>query len=585
MDFLEVFLQELNEKGQEAIKLIKSFIENKDPTSIHEIYRLFHTIKGSASLVGFDKFKQLFHKIEDYFKRQMNGEDVITEDFMLKLLTVVPEVLKKDSDLTDNELEHYIDIIEGRKSPSEAKAYVTTSETIPAELLQELLSNTLSAENSLMREDTQNALREIRLVKQKLVSLLENTFYIKLRQVLANFEVLVMQEAFSNKKKVKFELQIGEERIEKKDSEMLLNMLTHLVRNAIAHGIELPEERTKKGKPEVGKIIIRSYVQGNELFLEIEDDGRGLEFEKIKQKAIEKGLGNLKPEEVIFVPGFSTKDKADETAGRGIGLDVVKNFATARGGDVEVVSATGKGTRFIVHFPIKTFLVRVLVLEADDLRFCIDLQDILEIVSKAEIKDGQLKQKDKLYDITFSCTSPRFAVITKNNKALLVSNLIGIFDGQVSSESYGMIKGFVKNIFVYPLPIISPEQFLKLQKPSEKVRKVLVIDDSVVTRNILGKFLVNFGYTVFEAENGIEGIEVFKKENPDVIVCDVEMPGIDGFETTRRIRELNKDVPIIIFSTLTSEQLSKGLEVGANAYLSKDEPPERLIRLIEKFTQ
>jgi len=184
MDFLEVFLQELNEKGQEAIKLIKSFIENKDPTSIHEIYRLFHTIKGSASLVGFDKFKQLFHKIEDYFKRQMNGEDVITEDFMLKLLTVVPEVLKKDSDLTDNELEHYIDIIEGRKSPSEAKAYVTTSETIPAELLQELLSNTLSAENSLMREDTQNALREIRLVKQKLVSLLENTFYIKLRQVL-----------------------------------------------------------------------------------------------------------------------------------------------------------------------------------------------------------------------------------------------------------------------------------------------------------------------------------------------------------------------------------------------------------------
>jgi len=103
-------------------------------------------------------------------------------------------------------------------------------------------------------------------------------------------------------------------------------MLTHLVRNAIAHGIELPEERTKKGKLEVGRIIIRSYVQGNELFLEIEDDGRGLEFEKIKQKAIEKGLGNLKPEEVIFVPGFSTKDKADETAGRGIGLDVVKTL-------------------------------------------------------------------------------------------------------------------------------------------------------------------------------------------------------------------------------------------------------------------
>ncbi|AMW32962.1 two-component system, chemotaxis family, sensor kinase CheA [Fervidobacterium changbaicum] len=585
MDFLEIFLQELNEKGQEAINLIKAYIENKNPQVITEIYRLFHTIKGSASLVGFNGFKELFHRIEEYFKRQMSGEDVLTNEFMVRLLSIVPEVLKKTSDLTDEELQNYIDVLEGKKSAAQSTTFVTTAETLPVEILQELLSNTLSAENSLMREDPKNALREIRVVKQRIISLLQNAFYVKLKQVLSNFEVLVMQEAVANQKNVRLELQIGEERIEKKDTEMLLNMLVHLVRNAVAHGIETPEERLKKGKPEVGKITIRSYVQGSELFLEIEDDGKGLDFEKIREKARQKGLGNLRPEDVIFVPGFSTKEEADGTSGRGIGLDAVKNFAMARGGDVEVVTALGRGTKFIVHFPIKTFLVRVLVVEADELQFCLDVQDILELVSKPEITNNQVKYKDKLYDISFSCSNPRFAIITTSGKAILVNNLVGIFDGQVSNESYEIIKGFVKNIFVYPLPIISPEKFERAQALKESARKVLVIDDSVVTRTILGKFLTNFGYLVIEAQDGLEGIEKFKKENPDVVICDVEMPGIDGFETTRKIRELNKDVPVIIFSTLTNEQLAKGLEVGANAYLSKDEPPERLVRLIEKFLQ
>jgi len=587
MDFLEVFIQELLEKGQQSIDLIKLYIETKDPSTLNELYRLFHTIKGSASLVGFSGFKELFHKIEDYFKRHMSGENLLTNDFLARVLSILPEILKKQEDITDDELSKYIDVIEGRTTTG-AGVISSVSNSLPAEILQDLLSNALSAENSLMRDDSKNALREIRAVKQKIVSLIQSSYYIQLKQLLSNFDVLVLQEATINNKRVKLELEIGDEKIEKKDSKMLVDMLVHLVRNSIAHGIESPEVRIQRNKPEVGRITIRSYVRGNELFLEIEDDGNGIDFEKVRKKAVEKNLSHMRPEDVIFVPGFSTKDQADGTSGRGIGLDVVKNFSTARGGDAEVVTSPGKGTKFIVHFPIKTFLIRVLVVEADGLQFCIDINDILEVISQPNVTNNQVKHKDKLYEITFNSSSPRFGIITKSNTAILVSNLLGSFDGQVSNENYDTIKGFVKNIFVYPLPIISAEKFRKLEKEEDsgsmlRVRKVLLVDDSIVTRTLVGKFLRNFGYNVIEAADGESAIEVFKKEKPEIVICDVEMPGINGFETTRRLKEIEKETPVIIFSTLTNEQLIQGLEVGASAYLSKDEPPERLLRLIEKF--
>ncbi|WP_448374313.1 response regulator [Fervidobacterium sp.] len=587
MDFLEVFIQELLEKGQQSIDLIKLYIETKDPSALNELYRLFHTIKGSASLVGFSGFKELFHKIEDYFKRHMSGENVLTNDFLARVLSILPEILKKQEDITDDELSKYIDVIEGRATTG-ADVISSVSNSLPAEILQDLLSNALSAENSLMRDDSKNALREIRAVKQKIVSLIQSSYYIQLKQLLSNFDVLVLQEATINNKRVKLELEIGDEKIEKKDSKMLVDMLVHLVRNSIAHGIESPEVRIQRNKPEVGRITIRSYVRENELFLEIEDDGNGIDFEKVRKKAAEKNLSHMRPEDVIFVPGFSTKDQVDGTSGHGIGLDVVKNFSTVRGGDAEVVTTPGKGTKFIVHFPIKTFLIRVLVVEADGLQFCIDINDILEVISQPNVTNNQVKHKDKLYEITFNCSSPRFGLITKSNTAILVSNLLGSFDGQVSNENYDTIKGFVKNIFVYPLPIISAEKFRKLEKEEDsgnmlRVRKILLVDDSIVTRTLVGKFLRNFGYNVIEAADGESAIEVFKKEKPDIVICDVEMPGINGFETTRRLKEIEKETPVIIFSTLTNEQLIQGLEVGASANLSKDEPPERLIRLIEKF--
>ncbi|MCX7654381.1 MAG: response regulator [Fervidobacterium sp.] len=581
MDFLEIFFQELKEKGQESIELIKSFLQTKQGSLINEIYRIFHTIKGSASLVGLVGYKELFHKMEDYFRNYSTGEYELSEEFLAKLLSVLPSISERSSDISEEEVKEIIAKLEGKKE-MESVVLPYSVQMVSPEFIQEFLSTVLTVENSLMRNDIRSALRNIRIIKSKLTSTMQEMYYVKLRTLLSNFDTLVIQEATLAKKKVKLHVKVGDEMVEKKDSQSLIDMLVHLVRNSIAHGIEKPEIRKDLGKSEIGNITIRSYIMNNEIYLEVEDDGQGIDFEKVRKKAAEMNLGYMRPEEIIFVPGFSTKDNVDTTSGRGVGLDAVKSFATARGGDVELVTEPGKGTKFVIHFPVKSFLVRVLVVEGDGQQFCISTSDIIEIISKAQIFDGMVKYKDKFCDIIYSSTQPRFGVITKNYKAVLIDNIVGTFDGQISGEKYPSIKGFVKNVYVYPLPVIDVENFVQYERKKVEKRSVLLVDDSFVTRNVVSKLLRTFGYEVIEAKNGMEAIKLIEKK-PDVVVCDVEMPDIDGFETTRQIKKIMPNIPVILFSTLSHEQLSKGMEVGADAYISKDETPERLLKLIEKL--
>ncbi|MGC8954792.1 MAG: response regulator [Fervidobacterium sp.] len=584
MDFLEVFFEELREKGMEAIENIKSFLQTKDLTLINNIYRLFHTIKGSASLVGLTGYKDVFHKIEEYFKNFLSGQKDLSDELLTRLLSTIPPLLERSTDLSEEEVNDLIDKLEGKKRV-ESKIISQANYGLSLQDLQEFLSMALITENSLMRSDINSALRVIRTAKQKLVNEIQNLYYVKLSDLLSNFDTLVLQEASNEKKKVRLVLEVGNELVEKKDSQALVDMLVHLVRNAIAHGIELPEQRKNLGKKEVGTITLRSYVLNNELFLEVEDDGKGIDFEKVRGRALQMNLGHLRPEDVIFVPGFSTKEQADGTSGRGVGLDAVKNFAMAKGGDVEFVTSSSKGTRFIIHFPVKTFLTKVLVIEADDQQFCVDTSDILEVLSRPKEINGQVRHKDRICDIIYKSKKSRFAIVTRKHNALLIDNILGIFDGQISGEKYKDIKGFVKNIFIYPLPVIDVESFRQTETKQSKQVKILLVDDSIVTRNVVSKFLATFGYIVVEAKGGLEAVEYVEKGNFDIVLCDIEMPDIDGFETTRRIKKIKNNLPVVLFSTLSREQLAKGLEVGADGYVSKEEPLERLIKLIEKLIE
>ncbi len=194
-------------------------------------------------------------------------------------------------------------------------------------------------------------------------------------------------------KKVEFIIEGEETEIDRSILDKLGDPLVHLLRNAIDHGIETPEERIAKGKPEEGHLWLRAYAEGNYVFIEVEDDGRGIDPEKVKQKAIEKGL--ISPEEaetltkreiyeLLFRPGFSTAEKVTDVSGRGVGLDVVKAVIEQLGGSIEIQSELGKGTKFILRLPLTLAIITALLVTVGDEVYAIPLGSVDEVVEKDE---------------------------------------------------------------------------------------------------------------------------------------------------------------------------------------------------------
>lgn len=582
MDFSEIFFTELKNKCSEAIKAIENFKSTNDRKYVKDLYRIFHTIKGSASLVNLNNFKQLAHTIESYFKEKLENEKIPETSFLNNLIAVISNISQKNEDLTQEEVENFIKTLKGEKTTDENLIFKSESSFKISELT-EFISKILDIENSIIRKDFKNALFEVRNLKKQLISTLDKLVFVKLETILNNMKNLITREAERHGKKIKLELDIQNVKIEKKDSQYILDIILHLVRNSIAHGIESEEERKKLGKDPIGKVWIKSYIKNNKVYIEVGDDGRGIDFEKIKEKIKEKNL-NLTPEEAIFSSGFSSKEKADDLSGRGVGLDVVKNFAISRGGDVKFKTEKGKGTRFIVFFNTKNILTKIVVLKDDEKIFAIETSDIKQIINYSEEINGKIPINKKLYEIYYRSKKPKFGVITTSNKCILVDNILGVFDGQFIFEEFNEIKGFVKNVFSTPIPLIDINKLEKKEKSTRKEKKkILLIDDSVITRNIISKFLGKHGFKVLTAKDGIEGIKIFESENIDLVICDLEMSNMDGFEVTKRLKGINEKIPVILFSTRSKDILKKGIEIGADSFISKDEPPTNLIRLIEKF--
>jgi two-component system chemotaxis sensor kinase CheA len=179
--------------------------------------------------------------------------------------------------------------------------------------------------------------------------------------------------------------------------------LIHLIRNSIDHGIEMPQERLQKGKPEQGTINLRAYHEGNNVIIEVSDDGRGIDIEKVKAKAVEKGiytaeqvndLSKDKILDLLFRPGFSTSDKVTDISGRGVGLDVVKNKIESLNGSIEILSEINKGTKFIIKLPLTLAIIQALLVKVGDEKFAIPLNSISEIVHKKEEEIHNVQGKE-----------------------------------------------------------------------------------------------------------------------------------------------------------------------------------------------
>lgn len=417
------------------------------------------------------------------------------------------------------------------------------------------------------------------------------------------------------------------------DKAILLSLndpLVHLLRNAIDHGIELPADRERAGKPPIGRVTIDARMEGKLLTIVVEDDGRGLDPERIREKAVSRGLLGAAPVaalsdrailDLVFMPNFSTREHADDLSGRGVGLDVVRRKVKELGGSAAVESELGRGARFTIRVPQSLALMRALLVRVDDDVFGIPAVDV-ESVSRidqqsfTELAGVQVvKHRDRLVPVVSlgrllslgdgpRSRRPCVAFLEHGTDAiaLLVDGLRG--EREVSVKRLGAFldgKRFVSGgaaledgrvaVLLSTADLVAATRLgharLGALASSPGRRRVLLVDDSAVARETEAALLRSLGYDVDEAADGEEGWRKLQRERVDLLLVDVQMPVLDGIGLTRRVKEsVSHDrLPIVILSSFGApEERRRGVEAGADAYVTKgDLEPERFARLLDRL--
>jgi two-component system sensor histidine kinase and response regulator WspE len=402
--------------------------------------------------------------------------------------------------------------------------------------------------------------------------------------------------------------------------------LNHLIRNALDHGIELPDVRRAAGKSAVGRILLEARHRAGMIQISVSDDGCGIELERLRAKVLERGLtspavaARLSESELLdflFLPGFSTREHVTEVSGRGVGLDVVQSMVHAVRGSVRVSSRPGKGTRFVLQLPITVSVIRALLVEIADEPYAfplnridrilmLDRKDVHELEGKQHvIVDQQLvglvegarvldlavdhmrRSSEAMPVVLASDRSHRFGVVVDRflgERDLRVWPLDARLGKVPNIDSTSVLENGslvlivdVEDLIRSVDNLIAGRQLGKLVAESLEVpirghKRVLVVDDSITVRELERQLLESSGYIVDVAIDGIDGWNAIRSAHYDLVVSDVDMPRMDGIQLVRQIKQdarLNA-IPVVIVSYKDREaDRIRGLDAGANAYLTK----------------
>ena len=406
----------------------------------------------------------------------------------------------------------------------------------------------------------------------------------------------------------------------------------HLLRNAMVHGLENEQRRNQLGKQSIGEIRLSLQQENNEVVFELSDDGAGLNFPLLRDKAIARGLlkdGDAVTDEqlaqLIFTTGISTASEVTEVAGRGVGMDVVRSEITALGGRIDVSSRSGKGTRFIIHLPLTLAVTQVLMVRSGNADYAIPATMVEQVrqVKSAEMEDlyraGQIEWQDKSYPLHYltrllDAGAPVAETRARNPVLLLRSGELRM--ALHIEELLGRQEAVVKNIGpqLARLPgiagatvrgngavvlILNPLQISQrissnipdTAEAAELPRRlplVMVVDDSLTVRKITSRMLTRAGYAVVTAKDGVDALEQLADVIPEVMLLDVEMPRMDGFELTKQLRfnAKTKNIPIIMITSRTADKhRDHALQLGVNAYLGKPYQEDDLLARIAAFVE
>lgn len=458
-----------------------------------------------------------------------------------------------------------------------------------------------------------------------------NARLIPLAAVLGGFPRAARDMAREQGKEVECAVKGGETGVDKAILLSLNDPLVHLVRNCVDHGIEPPEERIAAGKPRAGRIALSARTDGDQLAVTVEDDGRGISPQKVRAAALRKGivgeqqaasLSSRAALDLIFMAGFSTREQAGETSGRGVGLDVVRKRVTALGGSVTVESEPGRGSKFTLRMPQSLSLMKVLLVRIDDDVYGIPAGDVDSVgrLDPAQITEvagiravryrGRLMPVVALGPLLSLNGGPRskrphvaHVIHGAEGAAVVVDGLFG--EREVAVKAPGaFVKGmrFVTGaaaledgrvaLLLSTPDIVGAARRLAspaLSRGRERRRlRILLVDDSAIAREAEAALLRSLGHEVDEAVDGEDGWQRLQSGAYHLLVTDVQMPVLDGIDLTRRVKATPRfaKLPIVILSSLSApEERRRGVDAGADAYLVKGElEPESFAATLERLT-
>ena len=676
-DITESYVSEVKELLESAQRDIIALKSNEDDSEIlGRLLRNLHTIKGNSRMLGFSTVEKLAHAIEDIYK-SVKDKKIKNSDRLIKLVFAVTEkihgcvscisrrgtdkqdvenylqycdklaagelidvdafiteinkkngiMLEEDDDDLD---ENISDIQSIRIKLSRVNEIITDFDTMitrefhlksQLEELKKLEEKLGSRELSKIRKEFEN---DIYSLETSIFKVQEKAFDLRMLPisiVLRPLENTIAMEAINLNKKVKCQIPETDIALDKVILEELGDILMHIIRNALDHGIESPEERKKAGKSEEGIISITCLREARYIELKISDDGRGLNYDKIREKAITlypertdeiKGMNDRELSQFLFQSGFSTKDEVTVLSGRGVGLDVVWSNVEKIKGRIKIESEAGKGTSFILHFPLSLSTLQGLFVYSNKEKYLIPAQHIVDIIYRKKTdyivlqNQNYIRFEDQLVPCFPLSTlfEDRKSGLAQEEEPILIAEYmeqrIGIIVEQVEQyvslvvkpmpegiRKCSILQGIVFDEHYDIVPILHVPDILqrfkslrgydikKFEAATQKKNiRILIVDDSATTREIERSILEGAGYVVEDAFDGLDGLEKAKAKHYDLILADHEMPRMTGLVLLDNLRRLEqyKNTPVVAVSTDQSRQTVEEFQrLRAGAIIAKSE--------------
>jgi two-component system chemotaxis sensor kinase CheA len=655
--------------------------EPANPAPLDGVFREAHTLKGGAGLVGLHKVSHLSHRLEDILEELRLGQRQATPrltDSLLKAVDGLARLIAGSLAGVEDELEvaaievalGAIDdaptpdgsppveaapaaMVEPSKpepapverraaprpadaAPLQAPSLDTGSLQVPIERMDSLIrlvgeaaaahlsiGHMLGVE--LLRDpDTLVEYRDLTRILNQLQDVTMRTRMVPVGALSPSLRRAVREIARSTGKEVKWEVRGEDSEIDRGVLDHLVDPLLHLVRNAIVHGVEKPDERVALGKPAQAVIRLHAGQLGSEMVIAISDDGAGIDLAKVRAAAEKRGIDVSALDEaaslrLIFLPGVSTAKTLTEEAGRGVGLDVVTDALEQVRGRVEVSTELGRGSEFRIIVPITLTIVPCLILTASGQGFAVPMAAVVRVLKpdtstspaggrSHALVDGRglaLTELSEALGMTPGAPGPAVVLGTTGaTHAFRVEALVGQRDvvvrglggliPRVECVAGASVEPDGSILFVLDVPALL--QRARATRPAEvapaptaraapllagtappvaAVRaSLLVVDDALTVRELQRSILVRAGYEVRTASDGREALALLSERTADLVLTDVEMPNLDGFGLTASIRSQARfaNIPVLMVTSRSSEEdRRRGLEAGADGYIVKSE--------------